>query len=302
MREHLRSNVVGYIALFCFAMAGTAGALPGSNSVNSGDIRDGKVKLQDLGTDSVDSSKVVDDSLGGADVEESSLAAGGDLAGSVGAATIANNTIGLSEPGGGAEDEINDGTVDSEDVANDSLVASDIADNGSIGEKELADVSNRRIEFPVSVIGAAALQDPASGPTVVAPTGLAPRLQFSATNDDAVNLAVQIPQDRVAGTSVFVVLRWSGSGTGDVQWAVDAASVGVGQAVNASPATIIPSGASTGTAGTLHSISFDIDAVPSLDNQDTLMLRVYRDADNASDDNPSAAFLYDIAVLYTSNR
>ena len=32
IREHLRSNVVGYVALFCFAMSGTAVAVDGSDS------------------------------------------------------------------------------------------------------------------------------------------------------------------------------------------------------------------------------------------------------------------------------
>lgn len=38
IREHIRHNVVGYIALFCFAVGGTAVALPGNNKVDSGDI------------------------------------------------------------------------------------------------------------------------------------------------------------------------------------------------------------------------------------------------------------------------
>jgi hypothetical protein len=48
IRAHLRSNVVGYIALFCFAMSGTAAALPGTDTVDSGDIIDGEVKTPDL--------------------------------------------------------------------------------------------------------------------------------------------------------------------------------------------------------------------------------------------------------------
>ena len=61
--EHLPSNVVGYIALFCFAMSGVAGALPGKNKVDSGDIKNGQVKSVD----------VLDNNLTGADIDDSTL-------------------------------------------------------------------------------------------------------------------------------------------------------------------------------------------------------------------------------------
>lgn len=82
IRAHLRSNVVGYIALFCFAISGTAfaidGPLPGVNQVGSEDIINGEVRTPDLGPaevtigklapESVNSAKVVDGSLSGTDV------------------------------------------------------------------------------------------------------------------------------------------------------------------------------------------------------------------------------------------
>jgi hypothetical protein len=43
---HVRSNVVGYVAVF-LALTGTAIALPGKNSVNSGDIKNNQVKSVD---------------------------------------------------------------------------------------------------------------------------------------------------------------------------------------------------------------------------------------------------------------
>jgi hypothetical protein len=45
--NHLRSHVVGYVAIF-LALTGTAVALPGKNTVDSGDIRNGQVKPSDL--------------------------------------------------------------------------------------------------------------------------------------------------------------------------------------------------------------------------------------------------------------
>jgi hypothetical protein len=80
--ELLRSNLLGLIAIFV-VLGGTAIALPGKNKVDSGDIKQGQVKTPDLGlsavtkaklhADSVDSSKVRDNSLGGGDIDESSL-------------------------------------------------------------------------------------------------------------------------------------------------------------------------------------------------------------------------------------
>jgi len=84
IRDHLRSNVIGYICLF-WLMAGTAIAasnLPKS-SVTSKAIKNGQVKTADLatgavkgsklGANAVNGSKVADESLTGSDLLESSL-------------------------------------------------------------------------------------------------------------------------------------------------------------------------------------------------------------------------------------
>ena len=67
IREHLRSNVVGYVALFIALSAGAYAAGLPRNSVKSKQIKDGQVKLADLAADSVDGSKVANGSLGNAD-------------------------------------------------------------------------------------------------------------------------------------------------------------------------------------------------------------------------------------------
>ena len=82
MSEYIRRNVLGVVAIF-IALGGTAAALPGKNTVDSGDIKKGQVKTRSLGKaavtgpklapDSVDGSKVADNSLTSADVDESSL-------------------------------------------------------------------------------------------------------------------------------------------------------------------------------------------------------------------------------------
>ena len=87
VREHLRSNVVGYVAIFLFAIAGTAYA---ANTIGSADIINGQVKSVDIGNNQVQSADVRDDTLpnGGltsADVRENTL--------SVPTAGIANHAV-----------------------------------------------------------------------------------------------------------------------------------------------------------------------------------------------------------------
>jgi hypothetical protein len=87
IREHLRSNVVGYVAIFLFAIAGTAYA---ANTIGSADIINGQVKSADIGNNQVYPADVRDDTLpnGGldsADVRENTL--------SVPTAGIANHAV-----------------------------------------------------------------------------------------------------------------------------------------------------------------------------------------------------------------
>jgi hypothetical protein len=66
--SHIRSNVIGYVALFLVLTGGTAYALDGSNTVFTDDIVNGEVRNPDIATDSVGSGKVIDDSLRGVDI------------------------------------------------------------------------------------------------------------------------------------------------------------------------------------------------------------------------------------------
>jgi hypothetical protein len=66
--NHIRSNLIGYIALFLALTGGTAYALDGSNTVFTDDIVNGEVRSPDIATASVGSGKVVDGSLTGVDV------------------------------------------------------------------------------------------------------------------------------------------------------------------------------------------------------------------------------------------
>lgn len=106
--------VISLVALFA-ALSGAALALPGSQTVNSGDIKDESVKSIDLKDDAaVTGDDVVDESLTGTDVTDE---------------TIAGN-------------DITDETVASSDVQNETLLSTDIADQAITG----ADVAGDTIE------------------------------------------------------------------------------------------------------------------------------------------------------------
>ena len=73
-REHIRSNVIGYIALFAFAMSGTASALDGSDTVFSDDIVNGEVKPADIATNAVRTSEIENGQVGTADLGDGTVA------------------------------------------------------------------------------------------------------------------------------------------------------------------------------------------------------------------------------------
>jgi len=63
---------VAFVALLA-ALSGTAVALPGRNTVDSGDIRNGQVKGKDVGRNAVTGRKIKNGAVGGADVRNDGL-------------------------------------------------------------------------------------------------------------------------------------------------------------------------------------------------------------------------------------
>lgn len=134
--EHIRSNIVGYIALFV-ALSGTAwaanGPLEGRNTVGSADIIAGQVTRSDLAPNAVNGSRVANGSLTGLDIDESTLAfagqgpapptgpAGGDLTGNYPNPLIGVDTVGTAA--------LVDGSVGSPEVGNDALTGADIKES-----------------------------------------------------------------------------------------------------------------------------------------------------------------------------
>jgi hypothetical protein len=101
VRNHIRSNVVGYVALFFAISGGAAWAVHpgGANTISSADIINGEVKNNDLAADSVGSGKIADGQVKNADL---------------GIGASSSNTIA-------------DGGVRTVDVANDAITADKLA-------------------------------------------------------------------------------------------------------------------------------------------------------------------------------
>jgi hypothetical protein len=151
IRDHLRSNVVGYIALFV-AMSGTAAALDGSNTVFSDDIVNGQVKTNDISnSNGVRSADVRDDTL-----EDGGLAPADLAPNSVGSSELATDAVGNAEILGGAvgTNEIAALGVLGRNIGTDEVLSRHIA-NDAVNSNELATDSVDRLEISQDAVGAA---------------------------------------------------------------------------------------------------------------------------------------------------
>ncbi len=121
IRQHIRSNIVGYVAVF-IALSGTAyaidGPLPGQNQVGSQDIINDEVLAADIGPDAVRTPMVLADTLLGEDIAE----------GAISSSEVLDESL--------AEADIDIGGVASSEVLNSSLTEFDL-ESDSVGYSEL---------------------------------------------------------------------------------------------------------------------------------------------------------------------
>ena len=92
--KHLRSNVVGYIALFiALTIAPAWAATLAPDSVRSKHIKDTQVREADLDTNAVTTEKIASGQVQGDDIQNASVTAAKISDGNVGIAEIDNSTV-----------------------------------------------------------------------------------------------------------------------------------------------------------------------------------------------------------------
>jgi hypothetical protein len=122
--------VISLVALFA-ALSGAALALPGTQTVNSGDIKNEAVKSVDLKDGkAVTGDDVVDESLTGTDVTDGTIAGADVTDESIASADVKDETL--------VSTDIADQAITGADVAGDTLQANDLAPN-SVRAQELGD-------------------------------------------------------------------------------------------------------------------------------------------------------------------
>jgi hypothetical protein len=165
IRHHLRSNVVGYVALFV-AVSGTAVALPATNTVFSDDIVNGEVKSKDISdSNGVRSADVRDD-----DKQGGGLAAVDLARGSVGSSEIATDGVGSPEvktdavrgsaiaTDGVGSPEIQQDAVRRSEIATDGVGSLEIAEN-AVGASEIGTDSVGKDAIGIDEVGANELDE-----------------------------------------------------------------------------------------------------------------------------------------------
>ena len=154
-REHIRSNVIGYIALFAFAMSGTASALDGSDTVFSDDIVNGEVKPADIATNAVRTSEIQNGQVGTADLGDGTVTELKLAADSVTGAKVLDGEIGNADLADGAVsvNKVQDGAINSAKVLDDSQVG------GGLGPQDLATNAVAQAEIATDGVAATEIQN-----------------------------------------------------------------------------------------------------------------------------------------------
>ena len=157
IRNHIRSNVIGYVAVF-IALSGTAyavdGPLPGQDQVGSGDIinndvrgediRDGNVNTVDIRANAVTTGKILDGEVRSADVADDST--GSALTGT----DIADSTLTGTDLANGAVTGSKLGifSVSPSRIQPNAVSESKLAEN-SVDPEALGAINERRVSATV---------------------------------------------------------------------------------------------------------------------------------------------------------
>jgi hypothetical protein len=213
IHAHLRSNVVGYVAVF-LALTGTAYATHpgGADTISTGDIIDGQVRTGDVGNDQIRAVDVRDDTLAGGGLTAPDLAPG-----SVASSELATNAIpsdGTGDDGSTklATDSVNwlelaFGSVRTQTVLDNSLTGGDLSDNSVTG----ADVTSLTgTDITDGTIGVVDLSTSATGARAwgrVSAAGVLTRSKnvTSVTHPDVGQYCIDPASSIPASTAVLIV-------------------------------------------------------------------------------------------------
>jgi hypothetical protein len=127
------------VALF-FALAGTAAALPGKNSVDSGDVENGEIRSRDVQDQGILGKDVANEGIGALQIDDGSLG-GADISNDgLTGADVADRSLTGADVDSGAltGEDISDESLGGGDVANGGLTGADLSDESITG----ADVTN----------------------------------------------------------------------------------------------------------------------------------------------------------------
>ncbi len=213
LRAHIRSNVIGYVAIFLFAVGGTASATHpgGANTISSGDIIDDEVFTDDVADDTVAGGGLGHPDLRVGSVRAPEIANGEvttsevlddtEAGGGLGALDLAANAVGISEIADNAVEssEIADNAVGSSEIiisavasgeiATDGVTASEVAPN-AIDADEIEDASVGSAEIATSGVGSAEIAVSAVGSEEVGTNALRlGDLAIGITDESTANLA-----------------------------------------------------------------------------------------------------------------
>ena len=196
IRAHIRSNVIGYLALF-FAISGTAMALPGSNTVNSGDIINGEVKSPDLGNNAVTTKRIAPGQVHSSDLKTDAVSSPKVLDQSLAASDLGPNSAGLSE--------IDQSAFFSGDISNDGSPGGQLQiTTGGVDSSDIASSAVHAAQLgPTTVRDATSATIPAGGNGSVTASCLAGEQVLSGGNDGFFDVFVVASRQSGNGWAVF---------------------------------------------------------------------------------------------------
>jgi hypothetical protein len=139
---------VAFIALVA-ALSGTAAALPGRNTVDSGDIKRGAVKRSDIGRNAVNGGKVQNGSLSGADARNDSLTGADINESTLGQVPSANqaNSANTANTANTATTATNANHATTADTAG-PIAFARVAADGSVDEAQSKNVTDANVTNP----------------------------------------------------------------------------------------------------------------------------------------------------------